>query len=840
MLRFTKQICGLVLLALSVHSVSAFSLLGPFNEAYQVPVITYQVGGDLGGPKNLGEEYRRNTPVMYYTFDANFLDYFGSNGVYAVEQAFAMMNALDNVSSYSSDLSEFPLEGQSHNYQADALELLDLKSVTLLLLMEQMGLAESDRYTWTLHDREPGPACPATAIYTVIKRNFDPVFTLTDQLQPTSYVNGVLYSYFIQEFCTGTPFLADAVEVTSDPLASVFTPVASGFTLYGPGLDLGGYYNSLTRDDIGGLRYLLRSSNMNVESPGINTLTAGTNFNTFELLFTSNLTLLVNQSLTNNAAQLQALYPGLVISSTRPIFTNVVSTNVFFVLTNYYNGPAGVFYVLPQTVITTNVATWFSHTFANVVTNSYYTSGVITITENGFTAPPNGPAGVFYPTTTSRSVTTNFINGDYFILPTNSQCGVSIVSTQLTFVTTLTNSLVATNAAGQTNINGQQFSQELIFYFTNRVYVINPVPCLDGTNAVALRQGIERVRFVRRDYDSLLNRVFHPITNHYTLNAITNNTLMPQHVQRVVAIPDILITAQDLSSDPSDNVITAPAVARNLNFNTNAVQGAYPGLAGPGTIETPTAFIFQKVGPIYLNPGFFFQNPVVPYDEVTHSLFRLYGSFDGTTNAPVVYPNGTDIRNLENLVLLQVGPVGPNLPAGVLGINYATLFSGFTIGGGTPPFSWSQPAGTPALPDGLTLNPTTGTITGVPTARGVYDITIRVTEEIGSRFVDRNFTLTINPFEASPAGPELPNGTIGSNYADAFSGFAVVGNQGIAPFHWTLAPGSTGLPDGLSLNSSNGKITGAPTTQGVYNFTVRLSDSGSDFVDHSYTITITP
>ena len=39
-------------------------------------------------PKNIGEEYRRNTPVMYYTFDANFLDYFGSNGVAAVDSAF--------------------------------------------------------------------------------------------------------------------------------------------------------------------------------------------------------------------------------------------------------------------------------------------------------------------------------------------------------------------------------------------------------------------------------------------------------------------------------------------------------------------------------------------------------------------------------------------------------------------------------------------------------------------------------------------------------------------------------------------------------------------------------
>jgi len=60
------------------------------------------------GPKNLGEEYRRNTPVVYYSFDANFLDFFGSNGVAAIDSAVAIINSLTNVSQYSEDLAEFP------------------------------------------------------------------------------------------------------------------------------------------------------------------------------------------------------------------------------------------------------------------------------------------------------------------------------------------------------------------------------------------------------------------------------------------------------------------------------------------------------------------------------------------------------------------------------------------------------------------------------------------------------------------------------------------------------------------------------------------------------------
>src|SRR6185436_20440380 len=104
------------------------------------------------------EEYGGNTPVMYYTFDANFLDYFGTDGSNAVVQAFEVLNALTNVSSYSGNLDEFPMASQEYNYRAQALLLADLKSTTLNALMEQLGLTEPDRYTWALRDRVVGGA----------------------------------------------------------------------------------------------------------------------------------------------------------------------------------------------------------------------------------------------------------------------------------------------------------------------------------------------------------------------------------------------------------------------------------------------------------------------------------------------------------------------------------------------------------------------------------------------------------------------------------------------------------------------------------------------------------
>src|SRR6267142_1089332 len=112
MLRFLKKFAWTALLVGTVQGAFGFSMRGPFD-TWMVPQLAYNVAfsgfneGPAGlldlpysAPMNLGEEYRVNTPVLYYSFDQSFLDYFGSNGVYAIEQAIAILNGLTNVSSY--------------------------------------------------------------------------------------------------------------------------------------------------------------------------------------------------------------------------------------------------------------------------------------------------------------------------------------------------------------------------------------------------------------------------------------------------------------------------------------------------------------------------------------------------------------------------------------------------------------------------------------------------------------------------------------------------------------------------------------------------------------------
>ncbi len=121
---------GLILAACSVPEARAFSLLGPY-EAWMVPQTGFAQPGDIGGPMNLGQEYRWNVPVLAYAFDQSFLDYFGSNGVAAVESAIGILNSLPPVS--ESSPTNFPLQATSINFQAQAEGLFDLKSQALAL-----------------------------------------------------------------------------------------------------------------------------------------------------------------------------------------------------------------------------------------------------------------------------------------------------------------------------------------------------------------------------------------------------------------------------------------------------------------------------------------------------------------------------------------------------------------------------------------------------------------------------------------------------------------------------------------------------------------------------------
>jgi hypothetical protein len=351
MLQSFKKFLWVGLLIAVLPSALAYSLLGPVGnggDAWQVKDIGYGYDSDIGAPKNWGEGYRLNVPTIYYSCDAAFLGYFGLAGSTNVDATFAILNGLTNVSSYSSDLSEFPLSSEQINYSAQSLGLVDLKSYMLGLLIEHSGLASPDRYVYTLHNRfQPaGATCPNGTFYSVVQRNFDVAASPLSQVQYSAYVNGTLYTYQIIETCQTTKSPeATTIPYLVDPLSQAYTPVASfvggavyvnGSLVYFPGLDTGGFYTGLTRDDVAGLRYLLSSNNLATEATSTygslllvtNTLPA-TN-----LLTTLPISLLFAQSVTNDPGSLQAAYPGITFLSVTTNIVNQIATNVTAYFTN--------------------------------------------------------------------------------------------------------------------------------------------------------------------------------------------------------------------------------------------------------------------------------------------------------------------------------------------------------------------------------------------------------------------------------------------------------------------------------------------------------------------------
>lgn len=176
------------------------------------------------------------------------------------------------------------------------------------------------------------------------------------------------------------------------------------------------------------------------------------------------------------------------------------------------------------------------------------------------------------------------------------------------------------------------------------------------------------------------------------------------------------------------------------------------------------------------------------------------------------------------------------LPTGLSNYPYGASIS--TTGGVTP-FTWTLLSG--ALPPGVSLNPSTGQLTGVVpkgTSAGLYNFTVQVTDSTLPTSQVQQAALSISieapqPLSISPAS--LPNGETAAPYSASLS---VSG--GIGPYTWTLLSGQ--VPQGLVFTPSNGAIFGTPVLVSSSTFQIQVTDSEAQPVSTSvtYTVSIAP
>jgi Tfp pilus assembly protein PilE len=161
--------------------------------------------------------------------------------------------------------------------------------------------------------------------------------------------------------------------------------------------------------------------------------------------------------------------------------------------------------------------------------------------------------------------------------------------------------------------------------------------------------------------------------------------------------------------------------------------------------------------------------------------------------------------------------VTSSLPVGEVGIPYSGAVQGC---GGVGSYQYVVSGGT--LPVGLSLDASTGAVTGTPTAAGAQDFTVTMRDSQGG-ISSQADTIQVN---SRPVLCNEPSGGAAQQLALAEVGVpysqTLTGCNGTAPYSFTVTGGS--LPPGVTLGTSSGTVSGTPGTPGTYTAEITVTD----------------
>ena len=306
-----------------------------------------------------------------------------------------------------------------------------------------------------------------------------------------------------------------------------------------------------------------------------------------------------------------------------------------------------------------------------------------------------------------------------------------------------------------------------------------------------------------------------------------------------LASPAVDISLQNVMAGPVAGTLTASFT--DVNFTTTApyLLNENSTFAAGSSVVTYTGYADTTNTP-------FGTGTTVGTIGPNSNVFGFLGGLPGPSGtgisltAKVVVQMAANANFFDDFGFAGTAPVPTPLAlacsssSGTAGTAYN---SNLMASGGTGPYTYSIIG---SLPNGLVLNPSSGAITGTPSAQGSYSFTAQAVDSSGVPVTNTVTTPCSITISAPPTPLSLTcaanTGQVGSAYNSAL---VAVGGTG----HYLYSISAGSLPTGLFLNSSTGFISGTPTTAGPFSFTGQVTDTGNTTatpVTSNCVITISP
>jgi hypothetical protein len=312
-----------------------------------------------------------------------------------------------------------------------------------------------------------------------------------------------------------------------------------------------------------------------------------------------------------------------------------------------------------------------------------------------------------------------------------------------------------------------------------------------------------------------------------------------------------------LTLDPVTGVLSGtPDTLGDSTFTIKAANGTSPAAVTPPiTIHvapTPAAPVFTAAAPpsaaktgVAYTYTFAATGQPAPTFSIATGTLPTGLALNATTGVLSGTPTAGGVFTFRVKAANGVSPdaVTPSLTINVAappvftavtppGAKKGSAYSYTFAASGNPAPTFSVASG--SIPTGLTLNSTTGVLSGTPSAAGQFSFTVKAANGVTPNAVSNTITITVADLPVAPvftAATPPSTATVGIPYSYTF---AANGNP--APKFTAIGT----LPTGLTLNATTGVLSGTPTTAHRFVFEVKAANGVKpDKITPLITITVT-